>query len=151
MCNYVPPESCIPRMACPPTDMSCFKLNRQGADRMPMSLWMPNNWPDRAPVYIKITTMDAKYQAWGVAARERHSLCKALRATALLSSAFPLGVPVVIRCDNQAALSLCQDRKEGQRMKRFDIIHHFARDHMASGKLLFVFCKSEENMSDCLT
>jgi hypothetical protein len=84
--------------------------------------------------------MDAKYQASGVAAREGHSLCKALGATALLSSYFPLGVPVVIRCDNKAALSLCQDRKEGQRMKRIDIIHHLARGHVTSGKLSFIFC-----------
>jgi hypothetical protein len=95
--------------------------------------------------------MDAKCQACGAAAQEGHSLCKALGATTLLSSDFPLGVNVVIRCDKRAALSLCQDRKEGQRMKRIDIVHHFARDHVASGKLLFVFCKSEENMSDCLT
>jgi hypothetical protein len=69
----------------------------------------------------------------------------------VLSSDFPLGEPVVIRCDNKAALSLCKDRKEGQRVKHIDVIHHFARDHVASGELSFVFCKSEENVSDCLT
>jgi hypothetical protein len=58
MGNYLPPESCVPRMACPTTDLSCFKLNRQGADRMPTSLWMPKNWPDRVPVRIKIATED---------------------------------------------------------------------------------------------
>jgi hypothetical protein len=36
-------------------------------------------------------------------------------------------------------------------MKRIDVIHHFARDHVASGELSFVYCKSEENASDCLT
>jgi hypothetical protein len=58
MCNYLPPESCVPRMACPPTYLSCFKLDRQGDERMPTSLWMPKNWPDRAPEYIKIATED---------------------------------------------------------------------------------------------
>jgi hypothetical protein len=58
---------------------------------------------------------------------------------------------VIIRCDNKAALSLCKDRKEGQRVKHIDVIHHFARDHVASGELSFVYCKSEENVSDCLT
>jgi hypothetical protein len=81
--------------------------------------------------------MDAKHQACG--------------ATALLSSDFPLDVPVVIRCDNKAALPLCQHVKEGQCMKRINIIHHFARDHVTCRKLSFVFCKSDENMCDCLT
>jgi hypothetical protein len=34
---------------------------------------------------------------------------------ALLSPDFLLGGPVIKRCDNQAALLLCKDRKEGQR------------------------------------
>jgi hypothetical protein len=105
-------------------------------------------WANKKQRTMAASTMDAKYQTCGAAAREGHSLCKALGATALLSSDFPLGVPVVRRFDNRAALSLCQDCKDGQRMRRIDIIHHFARDHVASGKLSFVFCKSEENMSD---
>jgi hypothetical protein len=95
--------------------------------------------------------MDAEYQACGAAAWEGLSLGKALGEIALLSSDFPLGGPVLIRCDYKAALSLCKDRKEGQRVKHIDVIHHFARDHVASGELSFVYCKSEENVSDCLT
>jgi hypothetical protein len=53
--------------------------------------------------------------------------------------------------DNKAALSLCKDRKETQLVKHIDVIHHFARDHVASGELSFVYCKSVENASDCLT
>jgi hypothetical protein len=54
-----------------------------------------------------------------------------------------------VYCDNKAALSLCKDRR--RRVKHIDIIHHFARDHVASGKLMFLYCKSEDNVSDCLT
>jgi hypothetical protein len=57
----------------------------------------------------------------------------------------------MIRCDNKAGLSLCKDRKEGQRVKHIDVIHPFARDHVTSGKLPFVYCKSVKNVSDCLT
>jgi hypothetical protein len=69
---------------------------------------------------------------------------------ALLSSDFPPGGPVVIGFDNQAALSLVKDHKEGQRVKLIEMIHHSARDHVASGELSFVYCKSEDNASDCL-
>jgi hypothetical protein len=82
--------------------------------------------------------MEAEYQACGAAAREGLSLLKALGELASLSGDFPLVGPVLISCDNKAALSLCQDRKEGQRVKHIDIIHHFARDHVASGELKFV-------------
>jgi hypothetical protein len=32
-----------------------------------------------------------------------------------------------------------------------DIMHHFARGHVASGELMFLYCKSEDNVSDCMT
>jgi hypothetical protein len=70
---------------------------------------------------------------------------------ALLLSDFPSGGPVVMGFDNQPALSLVKDHKEGQRVKHIEIIHHFARDHVASGELSFVFSKSEDYVSDCLT
>jgi hypothetical protein len=58
------------------------------------------------------STVDTKYQACGAAPWEGHYLCKALGEMALLSSDFPLGASMVVRCDNKAALSLCQDHKE---------------------------------------
>jgi predicted N-acetyltransferase YhbS len=54
----------------------------------------------------------------------------------------------VIRCDNKAALSL---RKEGQRVQHIDVIHHVARDHVLSGELSFVYCRSDEKVGSCLT
>jgi hypothetical protein len=36
-------------------------------------------------------------------------------------------------------------------MKHIDIIQHFACDRVVIEELHFVFCKSEENVSDCLT
>jgi hypothetical protein len=77
------------------------------------------------------------------------SLCKAIGEMALLSSDSLLGGPVVLRCDKKAALSLCKDRREGKRVEHTDVIHHFA--HVASGELPFLYCKSKENVSDCLT
>jgi hypothetical protein len=109
------------------------------------------SWASKKQPTAAASTMEAEYQACGAAAREGLSLGKAFGELALLSPDFPLGGPVVIRCDNKAALALCKDRKEGQRIKHIDVIHHFARDHVVSGELLFVYCKSEDNVSDCLT
>jgi hypothetical protein len=35
-------------------------------------------------------------------------------------------------------------------VKHIDVVHHFARDNVASGELSFVYSKSEERVSDCL-
>jgi hypothetical protein len=105
------------------------------------------SWASKKQPTTAASTMDAEYLACGAAAWEGLSLSKALGEIASLSSDFPMGGPVVIRCDKKAALSLCQDRKEGQRVKHIVVIHHFACDHVASGELSFAslfYCKSEE-------
>jgi hypothetical protein len=84
------------------------------------------SWSSKKQATAAASTMDAEYQACGAAAREGMSLRKALGEMALLSSDFLLGGRVIVRCDNKAALSLCKDRKEGQRVKHIDVIHHFA-------------------------
>jgi hypothetical protein len=109
------------------------------------------SWSSKKQPTTAASTMDAEYQACGAAAPEGLSLIRALGEMGLLSSDFPLQGPVVIECDNQAAISLCKDRKEGQCVKHIDIIDHFARDHVASGELSLVYFKSEDNVSDCLT
>lgn len=109
------------------------------------------SWSSKKQPTVAASTMDAEYQACGAAAREGLSLRKAFGELALLSNGLELVGPLQIGCDNKAAISLCKDRKEGERVKHIDIIHHFARDHVRSGELLFVYCKSENNVSDCLT
>lgn len=109
------------------------------------------SWSSKKQPTTAASTMDAEYQACGAVAREGLSLLKALDELALLSSDFPIQGPLPIKCDNKAALSLCNDRKEGQRVKHIDIIHHFARDHVASGELQFIYCRSADNVSDCFT
>lgn len=109
------------------------------------------SWASKKQPTTAASTMEAEYQACGAVAREGLSLLKALDDVALLSADLPIGEPLRVFCDNQAALCLLRDRKEGQRVKHIDIIHHFARDRVASGELVFVYCRSEDNISDCFT
>jgi hypothetical protein len=111
----------------------------------------PVSWSSKKQPTTAASTMEAEYQACGAAAREALSVLKQLSDLALLSCEFPIRGPLVILCDNKAALTLCSDRKEGQRVKHIDIIHHFARERVASGELKFVYCRSADNFSDCLT
>jgi hypothetical protein len=109
------------------------------------------SWESRKQPTAAASTMDAEYQACGAVAREALSLQKALSEFESVCSDFAWDSPLTVFCDNQAALTLCQDRKESQRVKHIDIIHHFARDHVASGELQFLYCRSEDNVSDVLT
>ena len=109
------------------------------------------SWSSKKQPTAAASTMDAEYQACGSVAREGLSLLKQLHELAYLSHDFPIAGPLTILCDNKAALTLCNERKEGQRVKHIDIIHHFARDHVQSGELRFAYCRSAENISDCLT
>ena len=109
------------------------------------------SWASKKQATTAASTMEAEYQACGAVAREGLALLKALDELSLLTTDFPLAGPLTIFCDNKAALGLTKDRKEGQRVKHIDIIHHFARDRVASGELTFEYCRSEDNVSDCLT
>ena len=109
------------------------------------------SWSSKKQATAAASTMEAEYQACGAIAREGLSLLKALDELAFLSQDFPIIGPLTIFCDNQAALSLCKDRKESARSKHIAIIHHFARDHVATGQLRFIYCKSADNLSDGFT
>lgn len=52
---------------------------------------------------------------------------KLLRDVSSLCGKLNVKGPVWVLCDNQAALTLCQDPKETQRIKHVGIIHYFAR------------------------
>jgi hypothetical protein len=95
--------------------------------------------------------MDAEYQACGAFAREVLSLRKLLRELCVLCHVLWTGEARFVKSDNKTGVSFCSDRKGTKRTKHIDIMHHFARDRVASGELNFVFCKSEENVADCLT
>jgi len=71
-----------------------------------------------------VSTMHAGYQACGLVAREGLSPLKTLDELAFLTSDFPLTEPLLVQCDYQAALTSCKDRKERQRVKQIDMIHH---------------------------
>jgi hypothetical protein len=79
--------------------------------------------------------VDAECQACGEAACEGLSLLKGFRELAQVSSDFPLAGPLIFQSDNNAALTLCLERKEGQLAKSIDVMHHFARERIVSGEL----------------
>jgi hypothetical protein len=109
------------------------------------------SWGSKKQATTAASTQESEYQACGAATREALAVNKAQRELGLLSADFPVKGPITIRCDNEAALALLKDRKEGARVKHIDVIHHFARERVASGEIKFVYCRSVDNISDCFT
>lgn len=109
------------------------------------------SWASKKQPTVAVSTMEAEYVACAAVTKECSSIKKGLPELGLLCSDFRDFGPFVIGCDNQAALSLCKDRKDGQRVKHIDITHHYARDSVARGDVRFRYCRSADNFSDCLT
>jgi hypothetical protein len=114
------------------------------------------SWESCKQVTTAASTMDPEYQACGavLVTREPLSLRKLLREMAILCQELWPEEATTILCDNKAAVSLCYDRKETKRAKHIDIVHHFARDRVASGDVKFVYCRSDSNIAVtlmCLT
>jgi hypothetical protein len=65
------------------------------------------SWSSKKKATTAASTWEEEYQTCGAAARKGLSLIKALGDPALMSGDFPLVGPVLISCDNKAAVSLC--------------------------------------------
>jgi ATP sulfurylase len=58
---------------------------------------------------------------------------------------------MVIRCDNQGAISLTKNPTQHARTKHVDVQHHFVRERVENGEVTFEYCSTEEMVADVLT
>lgn len=117
-------------------------------------------WQSKLQVTCAASTCEAEYQAASTAIREGLWLRKLLPD---VGCAADTGIelqcsdkgedtpPLRVRCDNQGALALIKNRMSTNRSKHIDIQHHFARERVESGEVLFEFCSTKDNKADCLT
>jgi hypothetical protein len=58
---------------------------------------------------------------------------------------------MVIRCDNQGAISLTKNPMQHAWTKHIDVQHHFVRKRVENGEVTFEYCSTEEMVTDVLT
>jgi len=63
----------------------------------------------------------------------------------------PTQKPIIIHADNSGAISNSINHKNHQRTKYIDMCHHFVKEHMKSGEIVFQYISSTENIADILT
>jgi predicted lipase len=58
---------------------------------------------------------------------------------------------MVIRCDNQGAISLTKNPTQHARTKHIDVQHHFVQERVENGKITFEYCSTKDMVADVLT
>ena len=102
------------------------------------------SWQSKLQPTVSLSTMEAEYQAAGLAGREQLWLSQ-------LAVTLNLPESALIQCDNAAALILLHNPMNTRLSKHIDVIHHFIRERVLSGELDFVRVDTTANVSDCLT
>jgi hypothetical protein len=103
-------------------------------------------WQSKLQPTVSASTTEAEYQAAGAGAREGLWLRKLLPELGM-----QINGPLVIFGDNDAALSLTKNHMSTPRSKHIDVIHHFARERVESGEVVFQRVDSADNVADILT
>ncbi len=58
---------------------------------------------------------------------------------------------MVIRCDNQGAISVTKNRTQHAQRKHINVLHHFVRARMENGEVTFKYCSMEDMVVDVPT
>jgi hypothetical protein len=106
------------------------------------------SWKSTRQPTVALSTTEAEYMAAAHAAKE------ALWFRKLLCSDLGLAdpsLPVTIFTDNQSALKLVKHPVASARSKHIDVLHHFARERMASSEIAFEYIPTNSMVADCLT
>jgi hypothetical protein len=103
------------------------------------------SWSSRLQPTVAVSTAEAEYMAAASAVKEALWLKK-------LFAVFGRDVsPVHMFCDNQAAIKLIKHPIASMRSKHIDVQHHFVRERVARGEVVFEYCSTNQMVADCMT
>ena len=59
--------------------------------------------------------------------------------------------PMMLYCDNKAAIAIAKNPIQHDRTKHVEVDHHFIKDHLDKGTISFPFVTSQDQLADVLT
>jgi len=105
------------------------------------------SWSSKRQPTIALSTTEAEYMASTQATKEAIWMTKLMKELRYMKEKKAM----VIRCDNQGAISLTKNPTQHARTKHIDVQHHFVRERVENGEVTFEYCSTEEMVADVLT
>jgi KUP system potassium uptake protein len=105
------------------------------------------SWNSKRQPTIVLSTTAAEYMASTQATKETIWMTKFMKELRYMKEKKAM----VIRCDNQGAISLTKNPTQHARTKHIDVQHHFVRERVENGEAMFEYCLTEEMVADVLT
>jgi hypothetical protein len=104
------------------------------------------SWSSKRQPTIALSTTEAEYMANTQATKEAIWITKLMMDLGYMEKKM-----MVIRCDNQGAISLTKNPTHHARTKHIDVQHHFVRERVENGEVRFECCPTEHMVADVLT
>lgn len=101
-------------------------------------------WSSKRQSTVAASTTEAEYMAMAYAAKEALWLVRVVQQFQALDR-------IIMRCDNQSAMTVASRVAFSPRIKHVDVAYHFYRQHVQSGLIVLKYVASAENIADCLT
>jgi hypothetical protein len=89
----------------------------------------------------------AEYMASTQATKEAIGMIKPMKELGYMKEKKAM----VIRCDNQGVISLMKNPTQHAQRKHIDVQHHFVRERVENGEVMFEYCSIKDMVVDVLT
>ncbi len=102
------------------------------------------SWNSKRRPTITLSMTEIKYMASTQATKETIWMTKLMKELWYMKEKKAM----VIRCDNQGAISLTKNLTQHVRTKHIDVHHHFVRERVENGEVAFEYCSTEDMVAD---
>lgn len=103
------------------------------------------SWLSKKQATVALSSMESEYMALSTTLQE----CYWFRSW--IKEVFQVVIPVLVLCDNQAAICFSTNDGTHQRSKHIDIRYHFIRDYVADGIVHLQYIRTTSQEADILT
>ncbi len=105
------------------------------------------SWNSKRQPIIAMSTTEEEYMANTQVTKEAIWITKLMMALRYTEEKKVM----MIRCDNQGAISLTKNPTHHARTKHIDVQHHFVQERVENGEVRFEYCSTKHMMTDVLT
>jgi hypothetical protein len=105
------------------------------------------SWYNKRQPTIALSSTEVEYMANMQATKEAIWITKLIMDLGYMEEKKVM----VIRCNNQGAISLTKNPTHDAQTKHIDVQHHFVRERVENGEVRFEYCPMEHMVADVIT